>query len=136
MAAERELGDLVVDGELVALREGQLDFAALQTTPARRGAVGVNVFLMAFDLLAIGEADLRRLPYRHRRERLEQLLTGAPAAVQLVPMTTDRTAALAWMKPEYSAVGIEGVVAKSLDAPYRGGREWVKVRQRSWSTRW
>lgn len=49
-------------------------------------------------------------------------------------MTTDRAAAMTWMAAEWPARGVEGVVAKRLDAPYRAGRgvgaPWVKIKQR------
>ncbi|MEU4674003.1 hypothetical protein AB0F91_40110 [Amycolatopsis sp. NPDC023774] len=47
------------------------------------------------------------MPDQRRRARLERLLAAQPP-LQLVPSTTDRTAAMAWMRPEVRAVGIEG----------------------------
>jgi ATP-dependent DNA ligase len=72
------------------------------------------------------------LRYRARRARLERALTDvAPeSAVQLIPMTTDRAAALTWFDPAFAGRGIEGLVAKPLIAPYRGRRgPWVKIRR-------
>lgn len=59
----RGLGDVVLDGELVALRQGQLDFPALAVGPARRRREQVEVLLVVFDLLVTGGRDLRGLPY-------------------------------------------------------------------------
>jgi ATP-dependent DNA ligase len=42
--AGRALGDVVLDGELVALREGKLDFGALTTFPAGRAAPGITIY--------------------------------------------------------------------------------------------
>ncbi|MEV0070949.1 hypothetical protein [Amycolatopsis sp. NPDC050768] len=130
--AGARLGDVVLDGEIVALREGRLDFGALASRPGARPKTGVSIYFAAFDVLADGRVDdLRSRPYRERRARLEQLLAGVVPPLQLVPSTTDRDAAMAWMRPEASDVGIEGVIAKLLDARYRPGRTdaWVKVRQ-------
>jgi ATP-dependent DNA ligase len=125
-----DLADLVLDGELVALNAaGRLDFAALQRSPAARAQASINVYYMVFDVLAAGDLDLRGQPYWNRRTRLEQLLAQSAGHIQLCPMTTDRTAALAWMSAECAAVGIEGVISKDTTGHYRGGaRDWIKTR--------
>jgi ATP-dependent DNA ligase len=128
--AGRTLGDVVLDGEIVALRDGRLDFGALTSAPRRRAGAGVTIYFVAFDLLAEGEHDFRAATCQDRRVRLEVVMTGARPPVQLAPYTTDRDQALTWMRPEVSAVGIEGCVIKRLDRPYRPGRsgDWIKVR--------
>ena len=73
--------------------------------------------------------DLRPLPYRTRRARLEQVLAGAGPGLALMPSTDDAAAATTWLAQHGN--GIEGVVAKPLDDPYRPGQRWwskVKVR--------
>jgi ATP-dependent DNA ligase len=132
VAAASGLGEVVLDGEMVALREGRLDFGALQSVPRRRAAAGITIYYVAFDLLAIGELDVRAEPWWRRRERLEQLLTGVGPPLQLCPSTTDRASALHWMDPAMATRGIEGVVAKNRDKPYRAGRSgfWLKTRQK------
>ncbi|RKT69448.1 ATP dependent DNA ligase-like protein [Saccharothrix variisporea] len=128
-AAHRQLGDVVLDGELVALRGGRLDFAALQSPPSRRTTEGITIHFMAFDLLGMDDQDLRKQPYHLRRELLEQALTPARGPIALTPATTDRQAALAWLNPDFAAVGIEGIVAKHSDGRYLGDRrDWIKVR--------
>lgn len=125
------LGDVVLDGEIVALREGRLDIGALASSPQARLRSGAVVYYAVFDLLAADDADWRPRPYRERRARLETLLAGVAPPLQLVPSTSGRDAALAWMRPEVAEVGIEGVIAKRADSAYRAGRTdaWVKVRQ-------
>lgn len=131
VAAVLDLGDLVLDGELVALRAGRLDFGALTSSPRARAAAGIDIYYVAFDLLAEDDRDLRPLPYTARRDRLVSRLAGASPPVQLVPATADRDEALAWMRPELAEVGIEGVVTKDAGRPYRAGRtgDWRKTRQ-------
>ncbi len=131
-AAGRALDDLVVDGELVALREGRLDFGALTSTPRARAEAGVVIYYVAFDLLADGARDLRGEPYRVRRAVLEERFAAAVPPLQLVPATPDRAEAMTWMRPEVAELGIEGIVAKDVTRPYRAGRtgDWRKTRQR------
>ncbi len=66
MEAATLLGDVVVDGEIVALRDGRLDFGALTSTSGARAAAGIIIYFVAFDLIAQRELDLRQEPYRVR----------------------------------------------------------------------
>ena len=133
------LGDVVVDGELVIWGDGGLDFPALLQrmaatgTHARQLAVARPANYVVFDLLAADGRDLRREPLRSRRARLEQVLAGARPSLVLSPATTERGTAQAWLDTYAAAqVGIEGIVAKGLDQPYRGGsRGWLKYRYRT-----
>jgi bifunctional non-homologous end joining protein LigD len=114
----------VIDGEVCALDEdGTARFEALQ-----RGAG--RLVLMAFDLLAVDGEPVHGLPLAERRSRLEQLLDPAVETVRLSPAFDDGPALLAAAE----AQGLEGVVAKRADAPYRPGRrtpEWQKVKLRA-----
>jgi ATP-dependent DNA ligase len=129
--AAHGVGDVVLDGEIVALRDGRLDFSALATSPGTRPAAGVAVYYVAFDLLAENWRDWRPESYTMRRAALTRVMAGQVPPLQLTPSTTDRAAAMAWMPTEASAVGIEGCVAKRADSPYVAGRSpsWVKVRR-------
>jgi ATP-dependent DNA ligase len=79
--AAAELGDVVLDGELVALRDGRMDFAAMASAPASRASAGV-VYYVAFDLLAVAGDDLRPQPHRLRRDELTALFDGANLPLQ------------------------------------------------------
>ncbi len=129
-AVRSQCGDVVVDGELVAYQDGRLSFAALGYGPARRRVERVSLFYVLFDLLAVGEQDVRAEPYAARRERLEQSLGEPVPPLQLVHSTTDRDTAVEWMSTELATVGIEGVVAKPADSRYHSGqrRDWLKIR--------
>ena len=83
---------------------------------------------MAWDLLALGDEDLREVPLAERRERLEQVLAGAAPPVHLSPATRDRALAEDWFH-RFEGAGLDGVMAKRLDAPYRAGeRTMIKVK--------
>jgi ATP-dependent DNA ligase len=130
LTASAVLGDVVLDGELVALRDGRVDFGALATRPRDRAATaGITIYYVAFDLLAVAQTDWRPRPSKQRRAELERRFVGIQPPLQLTPATTDLDEALGWMRPEVTAVGIEGVVAKPVDAGYRAGRGgWIKIR--------
>ncbi|MFC5948380.1 hypothetical protein ACFQH9_08850 [Pseudonocardia lutea] len=138
VAALAELGeDVVLDGELVVWQQGRLDFAALQerlqpsTAGAGRLAIAKPAAYVVFDLLARQGTDLRPLPWTERRGRLEGLLGARlPHGLVLMPTAADPAVGRLWMR-EHTASGIEGVVAKRVDQPYRAGaRAWRKVKTR------
>src|SRR6516164_2122211 len=70
---------------------------------------------VAWDLLALGDDDLRNAPLAVRRERLEHLLAGAAPPVHLSPATRDRALAADWFR-RFEGAGLDGVMAKRLDS--------------------
>jgi ATP-dependent DNA ligase len=124
----------VVDGEIVIVGDGGLDFEALllRIHPAasrvRLLAAEAPASFVAWDLLALGDEDLREAPQAVRRERLEQVLADAAPPVHLSPATRDRALAEDWFR-RFEGAGLDGVMAKRLDAPYRAGeRTMIKVK--------
>ena len=89
---------------------------------------------VVFDVLALDGTDIRSRPYAARRAMLEDLLARRlPHGLVLMPMSTEFAVARAWLLNHSDAgvEGVEGVVAKRRDHPYRvGGRMWRKVRTR------
>jgi len=125
-----------VDGELVRWQDGRLDFELLGRRfaagprRARELAAEFPAHLVVFDLLWDRGRDLRHEPLRERRRSLEALMAEVPAAsaLTLCPQTTDLEVAREWLST-LPAAGIEGVVGKSLGAPYpEGRRDWIKVK--------
>jgi ATP-dependent DNA ligase len=124
---------LVLDGELMVVRDGAADFDALlaRLHPAasrvERLAAATPAVLVAFDLLAVGDDDLRGRPFRDRRRLLERALAAAPARVRLTPLTADVEEAARWLD---LGGGVDGVVAKDPAGPYLAGeRALVKVKR-------
>jgi ATP-dependent DNA ligase len=124
----------VVDGEIVIAGPGGLDFEALllRIHPAasrvRLLAEETPASYVAWDLLALGIEDLREAPLAVRRERLEQTLARASPPVHLSPATRDRALAQDWFR-RFEGAGLDGVMAKRLDGPYRAGeRTMIKVK--------
>ncbi|MDT0306587.1 ATP-dependent DNA ligase [Streptomyces sp. DSM 44917] len=131
----RELpGRCVVDGEIVIARGGRLDFDALleRIHPAesrvRTLAGRTPSAFVAFDLLALGDRALLEEPLHRRREALAGALAGAGPPLSLAPATRDEEVARRWYA-QFEGAGLDGVVAKSFDLPYRPGeRVMVKVK--------
>ncbi len=124
----------MLDGEVVIARGGTLDFEALllRIHPAesrvRMLAAETPASFVAWDLLALGDEDLRTAPQGERRSRLEAVLGGAVPPVHLTPATTDRALAADWFD-RFEGAGLDGVVAKRLDGTYQPGkRAMVKVK--------
>ena len=124
----------VVDGEIVIVGADGLDFEALllRIHPAASRvkllAAQAPASFVAWDLLALGAEDLRPLPLAARRERLERVLADAAPPMHLSPSTRDRTLAEDWFR-RFEGAGLDGVMAKRLDAPYRAGeRTMIKVK--------
>jgi ATP-dependent DNA ligase len=124
----------ILDGEVVIARDGTLDFEALllRIHPAasrvRMLAEETPASFVAWDLLALGEEDLRAVTQRERRERLEAALADVRAPVHLTPATTDRALATDWFD-RFEGAGLDGVIAKRLDGTYEPGkRAMLKIK--------
>lgn len=114
----------VVDGEIVIVHEGRLDFDRLteRIHPAdsrvRTLAERTPASFVAFDLLALGDEALLDTPLAQRRALLVEALAGAREPVHIAPATTDAAVAREWFE-QYEGAGLDGVIAKPLDLPYR-----------------
>jgi ATP-dependent DNA ligase len=124
----------VLDGEVVIVGAAGLDFEALllRIHPAASRvkllAAQSPASYVAWDLLALDDEDLREIPLAVRRERLEQALVRSTPPVHLSPATRDRALAEDWFR-RFEGAGLDGVMAKRLDAPYRPGeRTMIKVK--------
>ncbi|MCU1544729.1 MAG: ATP-dependent ligase [Microbacteriaceae bacterium] len=121
----------VLDGEIV-LRSGEpgnerLDWEALSQRihPAesrvRTLSVQTPAIFVAFDLLARGERSLLDVPFGDRRAELESLIGRLDDPVHVTRTTTDVEVARRWLD-EFEGAGLDGVVAKRLDAAYAPGK--------------
>jgi bifunctional non-homologous end joining protein LigD len=116
----------VIDGEAVILGvDGISDFDALHS-----GKHNEEVQLCAFDILAEGGDDLRKLPLSMRKTNLERLLARRPEGIFVNPFERGE------LGPDLFAaackMGLEGLVSKRRDRPYQAGRSknWIKVKNR------
>ena len=123
-ALEREPSeDFIADGEIVAFQNGITSFSRLQ----RRGRERVPVFLYLFDILRHEGEDLRERPLRERKARLRRALEfGGP--LRFNPHRKGEHGEEVYR--EACEKGLEGVIAKRADSPYRSSRsrDWLKLK--------
>jgi ATP-dependent DNA ligase len=124
----------VIDGEIVIATPDGLDFEALlqRIHPAdsrvRMLAEQTPASFVGFDLLALGDADLRGAPFHERRAQLETALANVTPPIHLTPLTADRAVAADWFA-RFEGAGLDGVVAKRTDQPYRENeRAMLKIK--------
>jgi bifunctional non-homologous end joining protein LigD len=125
------LPDCLIDAEIVALDERRLpSFGALQTALSEDRSE--DLVLFAFDLLFEGREDLRTLPLADRKARLETLLKARGVSQRLHFVAHIVSSAQA-VYESACKMGLEGIVSKQLDAPYRSGRSgsWLKTKCRA-----
>jgi ATP-dependent DNA ligase len=125
---------MVIDGEVIIVRDGRLDFDALQMRihPAesrvRKLAAETPSSFVAFDMLADGGVDLRKAAFSERRERLLARFAEPREPAYVTPATTDRDEAQRWFET-FEGAGLDGVIAKRFDLPYQpGARAMLKIK--------
>jgi bifunctional non-homologous end joining protein LigD len=125
-ALKNRIKQFVIDGEAVVLGvDGVADFNALHSCPHDD-----EVQLYAFDILTLDGEDLRPLPLSLRKTNLARLLARRPDGIFVAPFEQGETG-LDLFRAACN-MGLEGLVSKRVDRPYRGGRspDWVKVKNR------
>ncbi len=121
-AAAANLPPALIDGEIVAFKEGRPDFSTLKDAISSGGAMT----FFAFDLLSLDGEDLTALPNVARKERLRPLIGDDPRLQFAEHIAGSGEQLFETMCRE----GYEGVVSKKADAPYRGKRTqaWLKIK--------
>lgn len=136
----------IIEGEAVSYDPGTGRFLPFQVTMTRKrkhrvaeAAVRYPLRLFAFDLLYVAGRNCLPLPQEQRSRRLARLLRptrlGTIAVTEAI--TTDRADELQRYFDRMVSRGLEGVIAKRPDAPYRAGArgfDWVKLK-RSYQSR-
>jgi len=123
-ALKNRRSQFVIDGEAVILgTNGVSDFNALHSRKQNH-----EVQLCAFDVLAMDGEDLRELPLSMRKTNLERLLRGRPDGIFVNPFESGEIGPHLFRAA--CDMGLEGLVSKRADRPYRGGRSphWIKVK--------
>jgi bifunctional non-homologous end joining protein LigD len=124
-ALEGHLNDIlpngtVIDGELIGRETGVAVASAI--------AHQLPVEFVVFDVLYVDGQDVRPLPFRQRRELIEQ--------IDFDGLNAWRSVVAPARHSDYELLvkaGAEGVVAKRLEAPYFAGRSrsWIKVKAKA-----
>src|SRR5687768_10974894 len=131
------IDEFIIDGEVVVLdAEAKPSFARLQRrgrltndVDVRRAAVELPATFYAFDLLAVDDLDLRPLPLVTRKQLLAQAVPKLGPVRVLEHIDREGEAFL----EQVGKIGLEGIIAKKADAPYRAGRykQWLKIKAES-----
>jgi ATP-dependent DNA ligase len=123
-----------LDGEIVVVRPTGLDFEALQlrihpaVSRVKILAKEIPASVVFWDLLCVDDIDLRGVPFRTRRAKLETLLGNAKPPLHLTPATDDRATAADWFK-RFEGAGLDGVMAKPAAGLYEPNkRSMLKVK--------
>lgn len=119
----------VLDGELVVPAEGgkRLDFDALtaRVHPAasriKRLATETPASFAAFDVISLGDRDLRPQPFAERRRILCEIGAGFRRPLHLSPSTTNRALAADWFR-RFEGAGFDGLIIKPSCDPYVAGK--------------
>ena len=126
--------ECILDGEVVVLDpQGRPSFSRLQRRgrlssliEIRSAAVELSATYYAFDLIAFEDFDLRPLPLVQRKSLLLRAFPklGIVRALDHIEREGER------FLEQVNALGLEGIIAKKADAPYRGGRsdKWLKMK--------
>jgi bifunctional non-homologous end joining protein LigD len=121
-AAALPVQSALIDGEIVAFKEGRPDFSTLKDAISAGG----DMTLFAFDLLALDGEDLTGLATIARKERLHAIIPNSDRIHYSDHVLGSGEQLFETMCRE----GLEGVVSKQADAPYRGRRTkaWLKAK--------
>jgi bifunctional non-homologous end joining protein LigD len=126
-ALKNRVKQFVIDGEAVILGvDGVSDFDALHS-----GKHNDEVQLYAFDMLAGDGDDMRQLPLSMRKANLARLLARRPDGIFVASFEQGEIGPDLFRQA--CKFGLEGLVSKRRDRPYRAGRSphWVKVKNRN-----
>jgi bifunctional non-homologous end joining protein LigD len=121
-AAALPVDSALLDGEIVAFKDGRPDFSTLKNAISSAG----DMTFFAFDLIELDGEDLRPLTNLQRKERLRPIITASDR----LQFSEHVMGSGEKLFETMCAEGLEGIVSKQADAPYREQRTkaWVKVK--------
>ncbi len=113
----------LIDGEIVAFKQGRTDFSSLQQAIKAGGDMSCFVF----DMLVEGGEEITSLPLIERKERLEAIIGKGKGALVFSDHITGHAEQVF---AQICKAGHEGIIAKRAADPYRSGRgrSWLKVK--------
>jgi len=124
---------VVVDGEIILPTPHGLDFDALQqrlhpaASRVQKLSVATPTAFVAFDVLAVGQEDVRERSFDERRRLLEETVRDT-GQIFVTPQTRSVEAARRWFV-DFEGAGLDGVIAKRAEQRYRPGeRVMVKIK--------
>ncbi|MGC9063381.1 MAG: ATP-dependent DNA ligase [bacterium] len=129
----------IIEGEALAFNEEAQEFFPFQVTVQRKRKYEIDtkktdlpLKLFAFDLLYVDNEDYTPKPYIERRNRLLNLIAPGNVIMVADSIITDDPKELQLFFENAIGSGLEGIVAKRLDAPYQAGARnftWIKMKR-------
>lgn len=136
---EVKASSAIFEGEAIAYNPTTEEFLPFQETTKRRRKYAVEEFatklplkLFTFDLLYLNGKDITSLPYKERRKKLSEIISNDGKILIAKEEILHSADELKKMFEEQIAAGLEGVMVKKLDAPYKAGNRgfhWVKFKR-------
>lgn len=132
-------GDAIVEGEALSYNEETGEFLPFQETIKRKRKYGIEEIakelplqLFVFDVLYWNGEDLTQMPYQERRKRLTQVVKENGVIRLAQGRFVETPEQLESFFNECIGAGLEGIVAKDLNAPYVAGARkfaWIKLKR-------
>ena len=129
----------IIEGEALAFNEEAQEFYPFQVTVQRKRKYQIETMmidlplkLFAFDLLYLDGEDYTSRPYIERKEKLGKLILPGNVIMVADYIITDDPKELDAFFENAIGSGLEGIVAKRLDAPYQAGARnfnWIKLKR-------
>ncbi|MEM4295356.1 MAG: ATP-dependent DNA ligase [Candidatus Anstonellales archaeon] len=135
-----EPDELIIEGEALAYDQKQGRFFSFQETMHRRRKYGIEqaskqypLKLFLFDIMYLNGKDLTREPFKKRREILEKAIAKRPGNIEISTLKIAKNAGeIENMFNDAIKRGLEGIMAKDLNAPYIAGKRefaWIKLKK-------
>jgi DNA ligase-1 len=131
--------EAIFEGEAVAVNEETGELFPFQVTVQRKRKHEIEkhakefpLVLFVFDLLYVDESDYTRRPYLHRQTKLAALIAAGERIHLAEGIITDDPTRIEQFFDESVEKGLEGIVAKRLDAVYQAGARnfnWIKLKR-------
>ncbi|MFH1775988.1 MAG: ATP-dependent DNA ligase [Candidatus Omnitrophota bacterium] len=130
---------VILEGEAICQDLDTGEFLPFQITVQRKRKYGISdmrriypLSLLVFDLLYVDGVDFTKESYTERRKKLKQMIKKGDVLQVAEAAIVERAEELEKFFDEAISKGLEGIVAKRLDAPYQaGGRNytWIKLKR-------
>jgi DNA ligase-1 len=129
----------IFEGEAIAYDEATGELHPFQVTMQRKRKHGIQEIakefplkFFVFDLLYADGMDYTDRPYTGRRDKLNELIRPDTSIVPSINMVTDDPREITQFFDDAVGKGLEGIIAKRLDAPYTAGSRnfnWIKLKR-------
>ncbi len=129
----------IFEGEAIAYNPATGEYLPFQETTKRRRKYDIGEFakklplrLFVFDLLYLNGKDITSFPYKERRKQLSGIIPGGEKILISDEKILHSAAELKEMFDEEISSGLEGVMIKKLDSPYKAGARgfhWIKFKR-------